>query len=399
MTLHRSDANPIDRTSVYIAAGLVSAAGALILNVLPVLFGTLAEEFELGEAQLGNLAFSLSIGFAVLGIASLAWVRKANWRTISTIATVVVTLAILFIWTRPSYGGLVAAMAVGGAGTGALYALAMVIFGDSSRPERAYGFKLGMETLPGVVLLVLLPVAIAPVWGFGGVMIALAIAAVAMGIVPLPWVPSRGIDRDVEVSAALGTASAGGNTVGVWLCLLASLIFLMGIISIWAFLELIGRETGLSPDTIGLVLAVGFLVNAIGGFIAAGLGLKVGRITPVAVVIAAELLGLLLIGQFASLMTFTIGVLLFLFSINFVLAYTFGLMAEFDLTGKLVALGSVCLSVGGALGPLISGNIIEAYGYPTALVFSGACSLVALGIYAAMTVRAKEAKPASQAAL
>ncbi|MBL0371459.1 hypothetical protein JJB09_05410 [Rhizobium sp. KVB221] len=390
MTFQKSQENPIDKTSVYVAAGLISAAGALLLNVLPVLFGTLAEAFGLGEAELGNLAFSANIGFALLGIISLAWVRKTSWRTISIIASAVVTLAILYIWTKPSYGGLLAAMAVAGAGTGALYALAMVIFGDSSQPERAYGFKLGMETLPGVVLLVLLPVVIAPAWGFGGVMITLALAAVLMGIVPLPWVPARGLDRSGDASPTHDHVPHGSASTTVWLSLLASLIFLMGIIAIWAFLELIGKQTGLSSDTIGMVLSAGFFVNAIGGFIAAGLGLKVGRITPVVIVIAAELLGLVLIGQFASVTTFAVGVMLFLFSINFVLAYTFGLMAEYDLSGKLVALGSVCLSLGGALGPMISGNIIESSGYTAALVFSGGCSLVALAIYASLARRASQ---------
>lgn len=398
MTYKTPGANPIDKTSVYIAAGLVSAGGALILNVLPVLFGSLAEEFGLGEAQLGNLAFSINIGFAILGFVSLAWVRKVNWRVISFVATALVTLAILYMWTKPSYGGLVVAMTLAGAGTGALYALAMVIFGDSARPERAYGFKLGMETLPGVVLLMLLPVVVAPAWGFTGVVTVLALSAIAMGILSLPWVPARGVDAGTGDSSVLGDAPKGRAAAMVWLSLLSSLIFLTGIMAIWAFLELIGKEKGISPDTTGMILSAGFLINAVGGFLAAGLGLRVGRVKPVAVVIGAEILGLVLIGQSDSVTAFTIGTMLFLFSINFVLAYTFGLMAEFDLAGKLVALGSVCLSLAAAIGPLVSGYLIEASGYLPALIFSGACSLVALGIYATLSMRARESQLISQPA-
>ncbi len=321
-----------------------------------------------------------------------------NWRVISFVATALVTLAILYMWTKPSYGGLVVAMTLAGAGTGALYALAMVIFGDSARPERAYGFKLGMETLPGVVLLMLLPVVVAPAWGFTGVVTVLALSAIAMGILSLPWVPARGVDAGTGDSSVLGDAPKGRAAAMVWLSLLSSLIFLTGIMAIWAFLELIGKEKGISPDTTGMILSAGFLINAVGGFLAAGLGLRVGRVKPVAVVIGAEILGLVLIGQSDSVTAFMIGTMLFLFSINFVLAYTFGLMAEFDLAGKLVALGSVCLSLAAAIGPLVSGYLIEASGYLPALIFSGACSLVALGIYATLSMRARESQLISQPA-
>lgn len=70
-----------------------------------------------------------------------------------------------------------------------------------------------------------------------------------------------------------------------------------------------------------------------------------------------------------------------MFSISFVLAYTFGVMAEFDLSGKLVALGALCLSLGAAFGPAIGGFLIEQFGYPAVLVFSGACSVVVLAVY------------------
>jgi hypothetical protein len=64
--------NPIDKTSVYLCAGLVSGAGALLLNVLPVLFGAFAERFGLGEHQLGNLAMAMNLGFGAFGAGVIA---------------------------------------------------------------------------------------------------------------------------------------------------------------------------------------------------------------------------------------------------------------------------------------------------------------------------------------
>ncbi|WP_336333630.1 MFS transporter [Pseudomonas putida] len=382
--------NPIDKTSVYICAGLVSAGGALLLNVLPVLFGALAEQFGYGEQQLGNLAMAMNLGFGVLGLASLLWIRRLSWRVISTLSSLLVAVALAGMLRDPAYETLMLLMALAGAGTGALYALAMTIFGDSAQPERAFGFKLGMETVPGALLLIVLPVAVAPQWGFQGMLVTLIISLLLIGVAPLPWVPSRSA-RQLEVGNGDAPVVCRESRAIAWLGLLASLVFLTGIMSVWAFLELMGKKSGLSSDTIGTVLALGFVINAGGGFIASSIGLKAGRFLPVAVIIAAEVAGLVLLAQFSSLATYVAGVMCFLFSISFVLAYTFGVMAEFDLSGRLVALGALCLSVGAAVGPAVGGLLIETYGYPAVLLFSGACSISVLAIYGAAVLRAQQA--------
>lgn len=381
--------NPIDKTSVYICAGLVSAAGALLLNVLPVLFGALAEQFGLGEQQLGSLAMALNVGFGVVGLASVLWIHRLDWRMISTLASLLVIAALAYILRDPSFESLMMLMALAGAGTGALYALAMTIFGDSAQPERAFGFKLGMETVPGALLLIALPVAVAPVWGFQGMLVALVIAMLLMGVAPLRWVPRRS-ERYLAAQGSEAQAPCRHSRAIAWLSLIASLVFLTGIMSVWAFLELMGKKSGLSSDTIGTVLAGGFIINTVGGFIASSVGLKAGRFLPVVVIIGVEVAGLVLLAQFSSLAIFVAGVICFLFSINFVLAYTFGVMAEFDLSGKLVALGALCLSFGAAVGPAVGGMLIETYGYTSVLVFSGACSIAVLAIYGAAVLRSQQ---------
>lgn len=382
--------NPIDKTSVYICAGLVSAGGALLLNVLPVLFGALAEQFGYGEQQLGSLAMAMNLGFGVLGLASLLWIQRLSWRVISALASLLVAAALAGMLREPAYETLLLLMALAGAGTGGLYALAMAIFGDSAQPERAFGFKLGMETVPGALLLIVIPVAVAPQWGFEGMLITLLISMLLMGVVPLPWVPSRSVRR-IETGTGGAPAVCRESRAIAWLSLLASLVFLTGIMSVWAFLELMGKKSGLSSDTIGTVLAVGFIINAGGGFIASSIGVKAGRFLPVMVIISAEVAGLVLLAQFSSLATYVVGVMCFLFSISFVLAYTFGVMAEFDLSGKLVALGALCLSVGAAVGPAVGGLLIETYGYTAVLIFSGACSVSVLVIYGAAILRSSKA--------
>ncbi|MBT5361409.1 MAG: hypothetical protein HOL04_06680 [Gammaproteobacteria bacterium] len=54
--------NPIDKRSVYIAAGLISGCGALTFNVMPILVGAMADAFQLSKTELGDIVASFSIG-------------------------------------------------------------------------------------------------------------------------------------------------------------------------------------------------------------------------------------------------------------------------------------------------------------------------------------------------
>lgn len=380
--------NPIDKISVYISAGLVSGSGVLLLNVLPLFFGALSERFGLSESQLGALAFAMNAGFGIIGLSSLLWLHRISWRIISALASILVGGTLIYMTYNLSYYMLLVTMGVIGFGTGALYALAMTIFGDSSEPERALGFKLGIETIPGALLLIVLPITVIPSWGFNGMIITIAAALVLMGTLPLPWVPRKS-ERQLHSSEPPFLPHAQSRVI-VWLGLIASLIFLTGIMAIWAFLELIGRKTGLSSKSIGTILAFGFIINAAGGGAVSLISRKVGSLIPVTCIILIKLIGLLALAQFSSLTTYATGVIFFLFSINFVLAYTFGIIAEFDLSGKLIALGALCISIGAALGPATSGFLIEKFGYISALYFSGGCSIIALVFFGVAVLKSQK---------
>jgi len=362
-----------------------------------LLLGGLAVKFALGEARLGQLSFTMYLGFGVLGLLSALWVRHISWRAIAALATAVMILALLAITKISGFTGLNAAIMIAGAGAGALYALAMVIFGYSSTPAKAYGFKLGMETLPGAIMLLVIPVMVTPYWGFPGLIIAVAIAIFCMSIIPLPWIPHV---RDVtlrtleaELHHTDPAQAPAGTLMAFWLSFFSSLLFLTGVTAIWAFLELIGSKTGATSYEMGVIFSVGLLINTAGGFIASGVHFKFGRIVPVLAIVVLEIISLVLLGQFESVTVFAIGVTIFQFSINFVLAYTFGLMAEFDPSGSLASFGAICLAAGGAFGPLTSGALIENWGYGAALEFSGLCSAIALAVYVFTTLRWRRPGP------
>lgn len=127
---------------------------------------------------------------------------------------------------------------------------------------------------------------------------------------------------------------------------------------------------------------MGFIVCGLGGFAAAAMADRWGRIPPFAAIILINLLGPWQLSSFDGMIGYSPGANLFLFSVNFALAYTFGLTSQVDQkSGRLVVLSAAVLSTGGVVGPFISGRLVEVIGYDAMLAFSASSSLVSLAVY------------------
>ena len=384
-----STRHPIDRSSVYIAAGLLSGIGALISSTMPMVIGTMAESFEFSESQLGDIIAAFNLTFTLIAIASLFFVRRINWKFAAFLGSGISVASLLCVTLTASYKPIMMLFGVMGIGFGGLYALGMVIMGDSENPDRAFGVKLGLEALPATLLLFALPILIIPNYGFTGMAYAMAATCLVIGLLS-GLLPSRGVKNDTTLLAPLARADKNASTGSTsstaplalsLLTLTAGIIFFSGIVGTWAFLEIMGTDKGLPADKVGFALALGMISSAVGAFVAAWLGDRVGRIFPVIAIMVINIISLVIVWQSTSLITFTMAVILFTFCVNYGLAYFFGLSAEVDLSGRLVVLCATTLSLGGVMGPAIGGRMMESQGFETVLAFSGFCSILSLAIY------------------
>lgn len=377
--MNKTPANPIDKAPIYIAAGLVSGAGALMFNVMPVFVGAMAETLAYSESQLGDAVAVFNLGFTLISLTAIFWIRKIDWRVTGLFATLAASIGLALMPTTQSYSGILLFIGLVGLAMGGLYALILAVLGDSDSPDRAFGLKLGLETLPGVILLFLLPTLIVPASGFSGAVYTMAGTVMLLGAASI-FLPSHG--KKTEATQTTGvTIDHSSNIRLPLLALCSSLVFFTGIAASWAFLELLANAKGLASGKVGSVLAVAFIICGIGGFIAAVLGDKYGRKLPLIAIILINWLGLWYLASFSSLQGYAIGACLLLFSVNFALAYTFGLTAEVDEQGKFIVLSAASLSIGATIGPTIAGRLVEAQGFNMVLLFSAGCSLVALLLY------------------
>ncbi|MXO66731.1 MFS transporter [Altericroceibacterium endophyticum] len=381
--------NPVDRPSAALAIGAISGSGALIVSAAPVVVGALDSAFGFEQSQLGDIIFAYNAGFTLLVVAALLFIRHLHWRRTAFIASALVAGGFLVLPMLSSFASVAALFGAIGIAAGMLYALGMTIAGDSDNADRAFGLKLGMESVPSVLMLFFIPAVALPLGGLQAAAVTFAVLFVVLGLIAT-WLPARAlsVDEDLDVEAALHhdapAAMPGGKPTSAAQSLLAlgaSIIFVAGIAASWSFLELIAGQKGFSAGTTGLVLSIGFGVAALGGFIAAAIGTRFGRIVPMAGVFLFQAAGLALIGWSHDITVFTIGTFLLLSTINFGLAFLFGLSAELDASGRFVVLSATTLSVGGGIGPAIGGRLIQFGGLENVLMFSVGCSALTLAIF------------------
>ena len=379
--IHRP--NPVDRASVYVAVGAISGSGVLVSSAAPIIVGALASRFPFSQSQLGDIIALYNLAFTLIAVAALFCVRKVNWRTTALFASAVGVGGFAALTQFGGYGPILALFGLIGLSAGALYSLGMAITGDSDRPDKAFGLKLGIESAPTIALLYLIPAIAIPLGGFNAAALTFAATFLLLGLgsFALPSSGVKGADAAEGQPATLAPA-ANASLVPSLLVLTGSITFFAGIAATWAFLELIAIEREFSSDAIGVVFAVGFCVAAGGGFLAAYIEDRFGRVAPVAATIAVLIVGLVLIGMSDDVWSFALGVLVFLGTVNFGLAYFFGMSARVDLTGRFVVLSATTLSIGGVIGPAVGGRLIEQAGIVGMLTFTGLCGVLSLLIYA-----------------
>jgi len=384
-----STRHPIDRASVYIAAGLLSGIGVLISSTMPMVVGTMAEAFRFSESQLGDIIAVFNLTYTLIAIASLFFVRRINWQFAAFLGSGISVATLLAVTLTSQYQSIMMLFGVMGIGIGGLYALGMAVMGDSENPHRAFGIKLGLESMPSIVLLFALPVVVIPQYGFKGMAYAMAATCFVIGLLS-GLLPSRGVKNDTAVPlpsaetdriASAGSKSSPAPLTLSLLTLAAGIIFFSGILATWAFLEIMGTDKGLPADEVGVVLALGLISSAIGAFVAAWLGNKAGRNLPVIAIVIVNILSLILIWLSTSLVSFAAGTILFTFCVNYGLAYFFGLSAEVDLSGRFVVLCATTISLGGVIGPALGGRLMEGQGFEAVLACSAVFSVLSLAIY------------------
>jgi predicted MFS family arabinose efflux permease len=373
-----------------VAACWISAAGALVFNVLPAFLASAATRYALSDEQIGFVGASYGAGYSLVTVTSFFWIARFNWQGIVTLGTALAASSLAASALAPRYAFLLGAMAAAGLGCGALYTVGTSIVSENQKPDRAFGVKLAVETFVGVAMLVVLPSLVADRFGFAGVAMALAGVAAVCGLLALRRIPARREVGLTETDPASAPSVASATRSGLpWLGLGGLLVSFGGIAAVWGFLERIAPTFGLSSNLTAQLVLGTLIVNAFSGVAAALIGDRWGRVLPLAISMLLAFLGVVVLSFGHGLYAYAIGALLTYGTLSLPLSYQMGLIASADATGRVASLIPAALSLGGAIAPAVAGSLLTGASYTPLYALTAATMIAGLAAFLVLAHRLK----------
>lgn len=246
------------------AALWVGSVGLLSLGLQPILLGALLTEERVNFDQ---LALAATVEILAIGVGSiLSAFFLLGSGAIRLKASIFLVLTAAFNFATAATDGPMAVIvtrAFAGLAEGGLVAFAVELIARSRHPGRVGGYFVTLQTLAQACIAVFLALWIVSRWGAAGGFGTMAIVSIAsLGAVLL--LPERygALPRPVDQS-----------TSGLWrpaplIALLAIFSFYMFLGALWAFLEPLGADAGITADIVGLMVSVSLVAQILGAMIA-----------------------------------------------------------------------------------------------------------------------------------
>jgi MFS family permease len=337
-----------------VEAGALIAVGVnslLVLGVLPILLGALADAHRLSNAQIG---LSAMVELLTMGVSTgaMGLIRRPRGLRLIGVAASLALAGADLLCTPLAGGALIAARSLAGAAEGVLLWITIGMIARTATPERWAGVFFTAQTAAQLVLAILLAVWALPRFGANGGFVALALVALA-GLVPAVLTPKRFAPMAVQ------PGEGGAPPLRGWIALLASLIFVAGGGAIGVYLEPLAHEAGLSAGVAGAALWTSLIGQVCGGALATALA---GRVRYFTVFLIGSVLSL---GVW-TLLGLRIPAWLFVADnvVSGVVAMTLApfiapLTIEADPSRRAALQSGAAQLLGGALGPLLSALVVS----------------------------------------
>lgn len=370
--------NDIDTRKGWIALCIIQCACMIDLAAIPLWVGTLMESYRFDARQAGALA-SLYIGSAVIGGLATAplFSRMRSGRHIATAGLALAALCFFGLTRVTGFVEMAVLHALAGLSVGPALAVTEGTIGRSARPHRLFALTAVCLSLTAAGFLAIMP-------GFlrdlGGVLFFQVICAilVAGSVTAMLLFPSSGSAPALQASAAGSVpkvpASAWAGVAGLFFM---SLVYSMTM----SFVERVGdfRDYG-----VAFVTAVLSVMAFIKLFPAAIAGLLEHKVEPKTVLLTMPVIQALCCAAIFAVpvpAVYAIAACVFIGTLIFSHVFAFGLISRIDLSGKSVAASPSVMLAGSAVGPILGGTVITAFGYSFLAVVGAVVGFMAFAAF------------------
>jgi MFS transporter, DHA1 family, inner membrane transport protein len=356
----------------------VGVVALLIAGLQPVILGAMEREARLSTAQIGLAA---TVELMALGLASglaAAFLKPSNIRLKIAVACLLHAGAMLAT-TLTSGVGVIAARAAAGACAGVMLWLAIGVIARASRPERASGVFVTVQTFAQLVLAAVLPATVMVHGGVNGALVCLAAISLLAGLAALAGPDRLAPLPKSDEGGRLDARSLGG--------LVAVFLWMAFIVALWVYLEPLAAKAGLSPREAGLAVALALGLQVLGGAAATAVG---DRAPPARMLLGVGAINALILATLWSgpgRGLFVACVAAFGFLWLFALPFQTLLLIRIDPTRRAsMQLGAAQL-LGSSAGPLAASLVVGEGPVKRALILSAACLALTLALISLLAPR------------
>jgi predicted MFS family arabinose efflux permease len=370
----------------------LASAGLFYVNIMPAIVDGLKEGLSFTDQQAGFAASANVYGAAVGALLIVFIVKRISWRPVSytLLGSLILTDLLSMLISSPE--PMIAIRFVHGCIGGALVGTGFSVIARTLHPDRTFGVLLFVQFGLGGLGNLFIP-RLVPLFGPD----VLFLSLIAFSIATTLMVPF--LDR-YDVTPAHERVSAAPKSaiplVPISLVLMSLFLFQASNNGLFAFIIGLGKVSGLELNFITLTLAVAGWIGLLGAGLVIVFHTRYGRTIPLALAMLLTMAATWALhysnsGTVYLLANCVIGV-----TWAFVMSYLLGLVAAFDATGQMAALGGFASKMGLASGPLAGGLLLgdDNYGLLINLAVIGlALSAVASLIPARLKDRPEKPQP------
>ena len=177
----------------------------------------------------------------------------------------------------------------------------------------------------------------------------------------------------------------------VLLCgIVAVLLFYISIGGVWTFMAGIAEQSMISPEKTGAILAIATILGIIGSMTATWIGNRIHRPIMLVTGYVIMLVAILLLLGLPDATRFSLAAFMYKFAWTFVLPFILASLATADASGRLLNTTNLVIGGGLAIGPLISGHLIEASHGQFHLMLSSGFTFGCLSLLLILTLALKQ---------
>ena len=336
------------------AAILLSCAGIFMVFGMPFFVGGLISELGFTQAQANLISSAEIAGMALSSLLGAAWIGRFNWRHVALFALFAVLAGNLLSCFVENFQVLVATRFITGlVGHGTAFALGVAAIGNTSQPDRNFGFTIASQVAMGALTALIVPKTIA-IYGIAGMCAPAAILAV----VAMAFIPRLATSGHTQIPDS-NQSKRTGILILPLLGLLVMIIWQMGVGPFFNNLVPYGISIQLDPSDIGTALFLSTGLSIIGPLTASALANKINRKIPVCIALTIQLLIILSFQGDITWIGFTIRAILFQTAWNFTGPFLMGMIANLDESGRYSVLIPASQLGGIALGHAVIASLVQ----------------------------------------